>query len=416
VNAPRLITFGCRLNAYESEAIRARALEAGLDNAVIVNTCAVTAEAVRQSRQAIRKLRRTHPDARIIVTGCAAQTEPETYAAMAEVDAVFGNAEKLETASYADFGVAGTERVRVNDIMSVKETASQLVDSFDGRARAFLQVQNGCDHRCTFCIIPYGRGNSRSVPLGAVVDEARRLTDAGFPEIVLTGVDMTAYGADLPGTPTLGQLVRKILKLVPGLRRLRLSSIDSIEADPDLMGAIAEEERLMPHFHLSVQSGDDMILKRMKRRHGRGDTIRFCEDVRRLRPDAAFGADLIAGFPTETEHMFENTLALIDDAGLSYTHVFPFSPRTGTPAARMPQLKRDVVKERAGRLRLKGEAQLGRHLHALVGSEQELLIEKDGLGRTRCFAQAGIGGVPGSLVRAHVSGFDGNRLLAESRA
>ena len=416
MNAPRLITFGCRLNAYESEAIRARALEAGLDNAVIVNTCAVTAEAVRQSRQAIRKLRRAHPDARIIVTGCAAQTEPETYAAMAEVDAVFGNAEKLETASYADFGVAGTERVRVNDIMSVKETASQLVDSFDGRARAFLQVQNGCDHRCTFCIIPYGRGNSRSVPLGAVVDEARRLTDAGFPEIVLTGVDMTAYGADLPGTPTLGQLVRKILKLVPGLRRLRLSSIDSIEADPDLMGAIAEEERLMPHFHLSVQSGDDMILKRMKRRHGRGDTIRFCEDVRRLRPDAAFGADLIAGFPTETEHMFENTLALIDDAGLSYTHVFPFSPRTGTPAARMPQLKRDVVKERAGRLRLKGEAQLGRHLHALVGSEQELLIEKDGLGRTRCFAQAGIGGVPGSLVRAHVSGFDGNRLLAESRA
>ena len=416
MNAPRLITFGCRLNAYESEAIRARALEAGLDNAVIVNTCAVTAEAVRQSRQAIRKLRRAHPDARIIVTGCAAQTEPETYAAMAEVDAVFGNAEKLETASYADFGVAGTERVRVNDIMSVKETASQLVDSFDGRARAFLQVQNGCDHRCTFCIIPYGRGNSRSVPLGAVVDEARRLTDAGFPEIVLTGVDMTAYGADLPGTPTLGQLVRKILKLVPGLRRLRLSSIDSIEADPDLMGAIAEEERLMPHFHLSVQSGDDMILKRMKRRHGRGDTIRFCEDVRRLRPDAAFGADLIAGFPTETEHMFENTLALIDDAGLSYTHVFPFSPRTGTPAARMPQLKRDVVKERAGRLRLKGEAQLGRHLHALVGSEQELLIEKDGLGRTRCFAQAGIGGVPGSLVRAHVSGVDGNRLLAESRA
>jgi len=416
VNAPRLITFGCRLNAYESEAIRARALEAGLDNAVIVNTCAVTAEAVRQSRQAIRKLRRAHPDARIIVTGCAAQTEPETYAAMAEVDAVLGNAEKLETASYADFGVAGTERVRVNDIMSVKETASQLVDSFDGRARAFLQVQNGCDHRCTFCIIPYGRGNSRSVPLGAVVDEARRLTDAGFPEIVLTGVDMTAYGADLPGTPTLGQLVRKILKLVPGLRRLRLSSIDSIEADPDLMGAIAEEERLMPHFHLSVQSGDDMILKRMKRRHGRGDTIRFCEDVRRLRPDAAFGADLIAGFPTETEHMFENTLALIDDAGLSYTHVFPFSPRTGTPAARMPQLKRDVVKERAGRLRLKGEAQLGRHLHALVGSEQELLIEKDGLGRTRCFAQAGIGGVPGSLVRAHVSGVDGNRLLAESRA
>jgi threonylcarbamoyladenosine tRNA methylthiotransferase MtaB len=416
VNAPQLVTFGCRLNAYESEAIRARALESGIDNAVIVNTCAVTAEAVRQSRQAIRKLRRTQPDAKIIVTGCAAQTEPETYAAMPEVDAVLGNAEKLETASYAGFGVAGTERVRVNDIMSVKETASQLVDSFDGRARAFLQVQNGCDHRCTFCIIPYGRGHSRSVPMGAVVDEARRLTDAGFPEIVLTGVDMTAYGADLPGAPTLGQLVRKILKLVPALKRLRLSSIDSIEADADLMTAIAEEERLMPHFHLSVQSGDDMILKRMKRRHGRGDTLRFCEDVRRLRPDAAFGADLIAGFPTETEQMFDNTLALIDDAGLSYTHVFPFSPRKGTPAARMPQLQREVVKERAGRLRLKGGAQLARHLHGLVGSEQELLIEKDGLGRTRCFAQAGIGGVPGTLVHAHVSGVDGNRLLAETRA
>ena len=416
MNAPQLITFGCRLNAYESEAIRARAVEAGIDNAVIFNTCAVTAEAVRQSRQAIRKTRRARPDAKIIVTGCAAQTEPGTYAAMPEVNAVLGNAEKLRTASYADFGVAGSERVRVNDIMSVKETASQLVDSFDGRARAFLQVQNGCDHRCTFCIIPYGRGNSRSVPLGAVVDEARRLADAGFPEIVLTGVDLTAYGADLPGSPTLGQLVRKILKLVPALKRLRLSSIDSVEADGDLMQAIAEEERLMPHFHLSVQSGDDMILKRMKRRHARGDTIRFCNDIRRSRPDAAFGADLIAGFPTETEQMFENTLALIDDAGLSYTHVFPFSPRKGTPAARMPQLQRDVVKERAGRLRLRGEARLSRHLHALVGSEQELLIEKDGLGRTRCFAQVTIGGAPGSLVHARVSGVDGNRLLAESRA
>jgi threonylcarbamoyladenosine tRNA methylthiotransferase MtaB len=416
VSAPQIITFGCRLNAYESEAIRARALEAGLDNAVIVNTCAVTAEAVRQSRQTIRKTRRENPNAKIIVTGCAAQTEPETYAAMAEVDAVLGNREKLETASYADFGIAGAERVRVNDIMSVKETASQFVDSFEGRARAFLQVQNGCDHRCTFCIIPFGRGNSRSVPMGSVIDEARRLTEAGFPEVVLTGVDMTAYGADLPGAPTLGQLVRKLLKLVPALKRLRLSSIDSIEADADLMQAISDEERLMPHFHLSVQSGDDMILKRMKRRHSRSDTIRFCEDVRRLRPDAAFGADLIAGFPTETEQMFENSLTLIAEAGLSYTHIFPFSPRKGTPAARMPQLQRDVVKARAARLRLRGEAQLARHLGGLIGSEQELLIEKDGLGRTPCFAQADVHGEPGSLARARVTAVENGKLRTEPLA
>ncbi len=318
-----IVTFGCRLNAYESEAIKARAAEAGLSDAVIFNTCAVTAEAVRQSRQAIRKARRANPGAKIIVTGCAAQTEPDTYANMAEVDLVLGNIEKLEARAYADFGVAGAERVRVNNIMSVRETASQMVDSFDGRARAFLQVQNGCDHRCTFCIIPYGRGNSRSVPMGAAIDEARRLTEAGFPEIVLTGVDMTSYGADLPGTPTLGILVRKLLKLVPAVKRLRLSSIDSIEADPELMAAIAEEDRLMPHFHLSVQAGDDLILKRMKRRHSRADTIRFCEKVRRVRPNAAFGADLIAGFPTETEDMFQQTMSLVDEAGLSMLHVFP---------------------------------------------------------------------------------------------
>lgn len=416
MSAPQLITFGCRLNAYESEAIRARATESGLGNAVIINTCAVTAEAVRQSRQTIRKVRRENPGARIIVTGCAAQTEPETFAAMPEVDAVLGNREKLETASYADFGVGVTERVRVNDIMSVKETASQFVDSFEGRARAFLQIQNGCDHRCTFCIIPYGRGNSRSVPMGAAVEEARRLTEAGFPEIVLTGVDLTAYGADLPGIPSLGQLVTRLLKLVPSLKRLRLSSIDSIEADADLMRAIAGEERLMPHFHLSVQSGDDMILKRMKRRHSRADTIAFCEEVRRRRPDAAFGADLIAGFPTETDEMFDNTLALIDDAGISYTHIFPFSPRKGTPAARMPQLHRHVVKERAARLRQRGEARHTRHLQSLVGSEQELLVEKDGLGRTRCFAQAAVSGASGSFVHARIKSVQGSRLLAEARA
>ncbi|MBS0277311.1 MAG: tRNA (N(6)-L-threonylcarbamoyladenosine(37)-C(2))-methylthiotransferase MtaB [Proteobacteria bacterium] len=406
-----IVTFGCRLNAYESEAMRARVGEAGLSNAIIFNTCAVTAEAVRQSRQAIRKARRENPAARIIVTGCAAQTEPETYSGMDEVDLVLGNAEKLEAKNYFI-----NERVRVNDIMSVRETASQMIDSFDGRARAFLQVQNGCDHRCTFCIIPYGRGNSRSVGLGEVVAEARRLTEAGFPEIVLTGVDLTSYGHDLPGTPSLGALVRKILKLVPELKRLRLSSIDSIEADDELLRAIAEEERLMPHFHLSAQSGDDMILKRMKRRHGRADTIAFCNEVRRVRPDAAFGADLIAGFPTETDAMFENTRALIDDAGLSYLHVFPFSPRKGTPAARMPQVARDVVKDRAARLRAKGDAALAVHLSSRIGSEQALLVEKPGLGRTACFAQAQFdgGAQPGEIVRVRITAATPTHLIAEA--
>jgi threonylcarbamoyladenosine tRNA methylthiotransferase MtaB len=412
-----IITFGCRLNAYESEAIRARADEAGLKDAIIFNTCAVTGEAVRQSRQAIRKARRANPEAKIIVTGCAAQTEPDTYSAMPEVDSVIGNKEKLETASYSDF-IGAAERVRVNDIMSVKETAAQFVDSFEGRARAFLQVQNGCDHRCTFCIIPYGRGNSRSVPMGSVISEARRLAQAGFPEIVLTGVDLTAYGADLPGAPTLGQLVSKILKLVPELKRLRISSIDSIEADPDLMRAIAEEERLMPHFHLSVQAGDDMILKRMKRRHARKDTIAFCEDVRRLRPDAAFGADFIAGFPTETEAMFENSMKLVDDAGLSFLHVFPFSPRKGTPAARMPQLERTTVKERAARLRNKGEEALAAHLRGLIGSEQSLLIEESVIGRTASFAPARFEGnaAPGSLMRARITNAAPKHLIAELAA
>jgi threonylcarbamoyladenosine tRNA methylthiotransferase MtaB len=413
-----IVTFGCRLNAYESEAIRARATEAGLADAIVFNTCAVTGEAVRQSRQAIRKARRANPTAKIIVTGCAAQTEPETYAGMDEVDLVLGNVEKLETASYADFGVGAAERVRVNDIMSVRETASQFVDSFEGRARAFLQIQNGCDHRCTFCIIPYGRGNSRSVPMGAVVEEAHRLVAAGFPEIVLTGVDLTAYGADLPGEPNLGKLVRKILKLVPDLRRLRLSSIDSIEADSDLMAAIAEEARLMPHFHLSAQSGDDMILKRMKRRHSRTDTIAFCEDVRRLRPDAAFGADLIAGFPTETDAMFENSLKLIDDAGLSTLHVFPFSPRKGTPAARMPQLPREIVKARAARLRAQGAKALAARFASLADREMSVLAEKPGFGRTECYAPVQFAGAgqPGSLLRVRILAADAERLMAEPLA
>jgi len=406
-----VVTFGCRLNAHESEAIRARANEAGLTNAVIVNTCAVTAEAVRQSRQAIRKLRRERPGARLIVTGCAAQTEAATYAAMPEVDSVIGNAEKMETASYAPDFLVGAERVRVADIMAVKETAGAFVDAFENRARAVLMVQNGCDHRCTFCIIPYGRGNSRSVGMGAVIDEARRLVARGYREIVLSGVDLTAYGADLPGRPTLGELVRRILRHVPQLARLRLSSIDSIEADEALIRAIAEEERLMPHFHLSAQSGDDLILKRMKRRHSRADTIRFCEAVRRLRPDAAFGADLIAGFPTETEAMFQNTLALVEEAGLSYLHVFPFSPRKRTPAARMPQVPRTVVKERAARLRQAGDAALAGRLVSRVGREAEVLVEKPGEGRTPCFAVVRVNGsLPGEVLRVRIERAD-RRIL-----
>ena len=414
MSALDVLTFGCRLNAYESEAIKARATEAGLSNAIIFNTCAVTAEAVRQSKQAIRKAKRARPDARIIVTGCAAQIKPQTYAAMAEVDQVIGNSEKLQTSSYADFGVANAERVRVNDIMSVRETASQLVDSFAGMERAFLQIQNGCDHRCTFCIIPYGRGNSRSVPMGAVVEEARRQTTKGFAELVLTGVDLTSYGADLPGTPTLGQLVRRLLALVPELKQLRLSSIDSIEADEDLMRAIAEEPRLMPHFHLSVQAGDDMILKRMKRRHTRNDTIDFCNKVRRLRPDAAFGADLIAGFPTETDEMFENTRALVEDAGLSYLHVFPFSPREGTPAAKMPQLPRQIVKARAARLRAAGDVALTKHFSSLIGSDQQVLVEKIGLGRTKCFAPVEINtqAARGALVQVRIAAANASHLIA----
>ncbi|HSC19132.1 MAG TPA: tRNA (N(6)-L-threonylcarbamoyladenosine(37)-C(2))-methylthiotransferase MtaB [Rhizomicrobium sp.] len=409
-----IITFGCRLNAYESEAIRARAAAAGVRNAVILNTCAVTAEAVRQSRQAIRKARRSRPEATIIVTGCAAQIEPHTYSAMPEVDLVLGNAEKLDAGSYADLAGA-TERVRVNDIFAVEQLAPQFVDAFEGKARAFLQVQNGCNHRCTFCIIPYGRGHSRSVPIGAVIEEARRLVENGYGEIALTGVDLTAYGADLPGSPTLGQLCRKILKFLPELRRLRLSSIDSIELDAELMRLIVEEERLAPHLHLSVQSGDDMILKRMKRRHSRKHTIEFCQNVRRWRPDVAFGADLIAGFPTESEQMFENTMRLVDEAELSYLHVFPFSARKGTPAARMPQLPKSVITERASRLRSKAEAALAKRLAALVGTTQLALAEAEMGGRTGCFAPVRFQqkATPGVFVRARIAGSTGSALIAE---
>jgi threonylcarbamoyladenosine tRNA methylthiotransferase MtaB len=415
-----VVTFGCRMNTYESEVMRREAGKAGLGDldggAVVFNTCAVTSEAVRQAKQAIRKARRERPDARIVVTGCAAQTDPAAFAAMDEVDLVLGNEEKLAAHHYRalpDFGVNDTEKVRVNDIMSVKETASHMVDAIEGRARAFVQVQNGCDHRCTFCIIPYGRGNSRSVPMGAVVEQVKRLAGNGYAEMVLTGVDMTSYGADLPGKPRLGRLVRAILRQAPDVRRLRLSSIDSIEADEELIEAIATEKRLMPHLHLSLQAGDDMILKRMKRRHLRGDSIRFCAEIRRLRPDIVFGADMIAGFPTETEAMFENSLAIIEECGLTHLHVFPFSPREGTPAARMPQVARSVVKERASRLREAGERAYRAHLDQMIGSRQPILVEHDGIGRTEGFTMAAIdAGAPGEIVEAIVAGHDGARLIA----
>ena len=406
-----VITFGCRLNAYESEALKSRAGEAQLRDTLVINTCAVTREAVRQSRQAIRKAKRENPARRIIVTGCAAQIEPQNYAAMPEVDAVFGNQEKLSAEAYADFGIGTAAKIRVNDIMRVRENAPQMVDHFDGKTRAFLEVQNGCDHRCTFCVIPFGRGNSRSVPMGAVVREARRLVEKGFAEIVLTGVDLTSYGGDLPGTPSLGMLVEKLLALVPELKRLRLSSIDAIEADPVLMRVIAEEQRLMPHFHLSAQSGDDLILKRMKRRHDRADVVRFCDDVRRLRPEAAFGADLIAGFPTESDTMFENSLSLVDEAGLSRLHVFGFSPRPGTPAARMPQLPGAVVKQRAARLRRKGEAALAARLDGMIGSRYPVLMERGGIGRTPCFTPVQIGNVAhGTFLDVRITGRSGEQL------
>jgi threonylcarbamoyladenosine tRNA methylthiotransferase MtaB len=413
-HAPEIVTFGCRLNAYESEVIRALALEAGAGPAVIVNTCAVTTEATRQARQAIRRARRERPGARIIVTGCAAQIEPETFAAMPEVDLVLGNAEKLERRSYAapDFGLASEERVRVDDVSALRETAHHLIDGFAGRTRAYVEVQNGCDHRCTFCIIPYGRGPSRSVAAGEVVAQVRRLVEAGTCEVVLTGVDVTAWGSDLPGVPRLGGLVRRILKLVPDLGRLRLTSLDMVEVDGELMAAIAEEPRLMPHFHLSLQAGDDMILKRMKRRHSRKDALDFIEGVRRARPDAVFGADLIAGFPTETEAMFANTLSLVGEAGITYLHVFPFSPRPGTPAARMPQVEGKVVRERARLLRAAGEAALKAFLAGEVGCRREVLMETGEIGRTPHYAPVRLSrpAPPGSLLKVEITGSGEGRL------
>ena len=415
-----VVTFGCRLNTYESEVMKREADAAGLgaleDGAIIFNTCAVTGEAVRQARQAIRKARRDNPQARIIVTGCAAQTGANEFAAMDEVDLVLGNEEKLKSNSYRmlpDFGVNQFEKVRVNDIMEVRETASHLIDAIEGRARAFVQVQNGCDHRCTFCIIPYGRGNSRSVPMGGVVEQVKRLVGNGYNEVVLTGVDMTSYGPDLPGNLRLGKLVKTVLKEVPDLQRLRLSSIDSIEADEDLMEALATEKRMMPHLHLSLQSGDNMILKRMKRRHLREDSIKFCEDVRKIRPDIVFGADIIAGFPTETDEMFDNSIRIVEECGLTHLHVFPFSPREGTPAARMPQVERKLVKTRAARLRAAGDAAYRRHLQSLIGTTQKILVEREGLGRTEGFTLVGVNhSVPGLIIERTISDHDSDKLLA----
>ena len=414
--APKFTTLGCRLNAYEPEAMKELAAESGLGDAVVINTCAVTGEAVRKARQEIRRLRRENPGARLIVTGCAAQIDPESFAAMAEVDAVIGNTEKMQPATWArlapDFTVE-TERVAVNDIMSVTETAGHLIDGFGSRSRAYVQVQNGCDHRCTFCIIPYGRGNSRSVPAGVVVDQIKRLVDRGYNEVVLTGVDLTSWGADLPAAPRLGDLVMRILRLVPDLARLRISSIDSIEVDDALMQAIASEPRLMPHLHLSLQHGDDLILKRMKRRHLRDDAIRFAEEARRLRPEMTFGADIIAGFPTETEAQFENSLKLVEQCGLTWLHVFPYSPRPDTPAARMPQVNGKAIKSRAARLRAAGDAAVTRHLAAQQGQVHRILMENPHMGRTEQFAEVGFSAAQpeGSIVPARITGQANGRLL-----
>lgn len=417
MSAPKFTTLGCRLNAYETEAMKDLSARAGLSNAVIVNTCAVTSEAVRKARQEIRKLRRENPDARLIVTGCAAQTEPDTFAQMPEVDAVIGNTEKMQPDTWrgmaADF-IGETEAVQVDDIMSVTETAGHLIDGFGTRSRAYVQVQNGCDHRCTFCIIPYGRGNSRSVPAGVVVDQIKRLVDKGYNEVVLTGVDLTSWGSDLPAEPKLGDLVMRILRLVPDLRRLRISSIDSIEVDENLMAAIATETRLMPHLHLSLQHGDDLILKRMKRRHLRDDAIQFAQQARKLRPEMTFGADIIAGFPTETEAHFENSLALVAECNLTWLHVFPYSPRPGTPAARMPQVNGKVIKHRAARLRAAGAAQVNTHLTAQIGKQHSVLMENPNMGRTEQFTEVRFD-TPrpeGQIVDAAITGATATHLCA----
>lgn len=412
-----VVTFGCRLNTYESEIIRYEAEAAGLDDAVVVNTCAVTGEAVRQARQTIRRIRRERPTARIVVTGCAAQTDAQTFAQMPEVDRVLGNREKLERSAWSavrSLESSPAEKIAVGDIMAARGIAPHPVESIEGHARAILQVQNGCDHRCTFCVIPYGRGNSRSVPINDVVAQARRLVENGHREIVLTGVDLTSYGENVPGAPRLGALVKRILSDIPELERLRLSSIDSVEADDDLLDALATQTRLMPYLHLSLQAGDDLVLKRMKRRHSRADAVAFCANVRRLRPDIVLGADVIAGFPTETEEMFARSLALVEDCGLTHLHVFPFSPRPGTPAAKMPQVDGAAIKDRARRLRLKGEEALRRHLEGEIGRKRQILAEAGGIGRTEQFTQVRLGApvARGAMLEVMIASHNGRQLVA----
>ncbi len=422
MSKPEIITFGCRLNSFESEVMRTKMNEAGVEKAIVVNTCAVTNEAVRQSRQSIRRLRRDNPDVRIIVTGCAAQINPGQYEAMDEVDFIIGNDDKMNTQTWQGLQAGSLERVKVNDIFAVEETAGHMIKGFGGRARAYVQIQNGCDHRCTFCIIPYGRGNSRSVPAGDIVEQIHRLCGEGFSEVVLTGVDITAYGADLPGNLTLGKLSAKILKLVPELARLRISSIDAVECDEALLELIKNEPRLMPHLHLSLQAGDDMILKRMKRRHNTSKAVEFCAMIRELRPDMVFGADIIAGFPTESDLMFENSLRHVDDCGLTYLHVFPFSAREGTPAARMPQMNGSVVKQRAARLRAKGAQRLQQYLISQQGQIFEVLVERELIGRTPQFTEirldqpANASGIrAGAMIKALVTGVsDDHMLLGQS--
>lgn len=407
-----VVTFGCRLNIYESEIIKNNIAASGLENVLVFNTCAVTKEAEKQARSAIRKAKKNNPDIKIIVTGCAAQTNPQAFSKMSEVDKVLGNEEKLIAANY----ILNEEKIVVNDIMVITETANHLISHFEGKARAFIQVQNGCDHRCTFCIIPYGRGNSRSVPIGVIVEQVRLLVSQGYNEVVLTGVDVTSYGPDLPGSPTFAQMIRRLLNLVPELKRLRLSSIDVAEIDSDLFDLMAHELRLMPHIHISLQAGDNMILKRMKRRHNREQILDFCNSLRSKRPDVSFGADIIAGFPTETDEMFENTRKLISEAGLQYLHVFPFSEREGTPAAKMPQVSKDIRKKRAAILREEGARELQKFFKQNIGKQVELLMEQHNMAHTENFIPVKLEDgdyTPGEIIKATLISVDGNNMIAK---